>query len=426
MRRSRRGLLAIGMVTVLLAASSCSSSATTAGSQVGNDKVEVFSWWTGAGEQEGLDALIDDFKSTNPGIEFINATVSGGAGSNAKAVLATRLQAGDPPDSYQAHAGLELTSDIKSGRVVDLNSLYDSQRWRDKFPKGLMDAITVEGKIYSVPVDIHRANLLWYNPHVLAGAGISGPPKTWSDFLTQASVLKAKGITPIALGPAWSQKQLLETVLLGELGADLYTGLWNGKTDWRSPQVIAALITCARVFAASDVKSAASDWQPAMDKVMAGGAAYAVMGDWAYAYNIRNKGLKYKTDFQIVPSPGSAGIYDFLSDSFTLPKGAPHSGAAKRWLIECGSVVGQDLFNPEKGAVPARMDVDKSKYTGYLADAMAEWQNPSTKIVGSLAHGVVVSTELGTEIDTALAKFISDSDPDAFVESFVRAYQATR
>ena len=33
------------------------------------------------------------------------ATVAGGAGSNAKAVLATRMQANDPPDSFQVHAG---------------------------------------------------------------------------------------------------------------------------------------------------------------------------------------------------------------------------------------------------------------------------------------------------------------------------------
>src|SRR5262245_34962531 len=74
-------------------------------------QVEVFSWWTGAGEQEGLDAMIADFKSKNAGIEFINAAVSGGAGTNAKAILANRLQANNPPDSYQRHAGLELADD---------------------------------------------------------------------------------------------------------------------------------------------------------------------------------------------------------------------------------------------------------------------------------------------------------------------------
>ncbi|MBT8224835.1 MAG: carbohydrate ABC transporter substrate-binding protein [Dactylosporangium sp.] len=424
MRRSRMGLLSLGVTVVLLASSACSLGE-TASSDQGNDKVEVFSWWTGEGEEEGLEALIDDFTTKNPGIEFINATVSGGAGSNAKQVLSTRLDSNDPPDSYQAHAGLELTGDIQQDRLEDLNALYDREGWRNKIPKGLLEAITVDGRIYSVPVNIHRANLLWYNPKVLANVGIGEPPTTWNEFLTQTSVLKAEGITPIAVGPLWTQKQLLETILLGELGAERYTGLWNGQTDWRSPQVIKALTTAARVFGSSDVKNSSGDWQSSMDRTIAGEAAYTIMGDWAYGYNLR-KSLKYQTDFAVVHSPGAKGIYDFLSDSFTLPKGAPHPKAAEKWLIECGSVDGQDVFNPQKGSIPARTDVDQTKYTGYLAEAMAEWQDPATEIVGSLTHGVTVSVELNDALDAILKKFVEDSDPDGFATSFMTAYAATR
>ena len=34
------------------------------------------------------------------------------------------------------------------------------------FPKQLIDEISVGGKVYSVPVNIHRANMLWDNPKV--------------------------------------------------------------------------------------------------------------------------------------------------------------------------------------------------------------------------------------------------------------------
>ena len=68
-------------------------------------KVEVFSWWVGPGEADGLAAMVKIFQAKYPNIEFVNAAVAGGAGTNAKAVLATRLQGGDPPDSWQAHAG---------------------------------------------------------------------------------------------------------------------------------------------------------------------------------------------------------------------------------------------------------------------------------------------------------------------------------
>ena len=253
--------------------------------EAAKDQVEVFSWWTGAGEQEGLDAMIADFKKKNPTIEVVNAAVSGGAGTNAKAILANRLQAGSPPDSYQRHAGLELADDIKAGKLEDLGKLYQAQGWNDKLPKGLLEAITIDGKIYSVPVNIHRANLIWFVPKTLQALGIAGPPATWKDFLAQAKTIKAKGKTALSIGPAWTQKHLLETVLLGELGPDKYTGLWNGKTDWKSAEVVAALDTFNKVLAASDIKSSAADWQPAADRVTDGAAVYTVMGDWLDAYS---------------------------------------------------------------------------------------------------------------------------------------------
>jgi glucose/mannose transport system substrate-binding protein len=389
-------------------------------------RVEVFSWWTGAGEEEGLQAMIEDFKKKNPGVDFVNAAVSGGAGTNAKAILANRLQAGNPPDSYQRHAGLELADDIKAGVLEDLSSLYDQQGWKEKLPKGLLESITIEGKIYSVPVNIHRANLIWFLPKTLKELGIAGPPKDWKEFLTQAAAIKKKGKTPLAVGPLWTQKHLLETVLLGELGPEKYTGLWNGKTDWKAPEVVKALDTFKKVLSFTDIKSAAADWQPASDRVLDGTAVYNIMGDWLDGYWGRAKKLTFKTDYDVAPSPGSAGVYDFLSDSFTLPVKAKNRDMALKWLEECGSTEGQDLFNPQKGSVPARTDADKSKYKDYLASALADWQNPSTKIVGSLAHGVVANNALGAEIDTALGLFVASGDTKAFGEAVGKAYAGTK
>lgn len=407
---SRRNLLAAGGLA-LLGLPACSVAADGVADD-GSGKVEVFSWWAGPGEKEGLEALVADFRQRNPGIEFDNAAVAGGAGTVARTVLATRLDNDDPPDSYQAHAGLELDGDIEAGHLEDVRYLYDQQRWRDRLPKGLVEALTFDGRIYSVPVNIHRANLLWYNPAVLKARNLP-PAQSWSQFLTQAEVLRAAGVLPLSIGPAWTQKHLLECVLLGELGPDGYTGLWNGATDWAGPPVQRALTLFIKVLEQSDVGTAAGDWQPALDKVVAGTAAYNVMGDWADAY-LRTRGLVFQEGYGVVASPGSARVYDFLSDSFTLPRGAPHRRAAEQWLIECGSVSGQDAFNPQKGSVPARLDADKSKYTGYLAQAVAEWTDSSTRVVGSLTHGVVAGTARSAAVDAALTVFVQDKDTVKF------------
>ena len=128
-------------------------------------QVEVFSWWTGGGEAAGLEAMIKIFNAEYPNVEFINAAVAGGAGTNARAVLATRLQAGDPPDSWQGHAGQELIGTyVAGGQIEPLNDLYEAEGWLAVMPETLIPLISDGGNIYSVPVNIHRANVLWYNP----------------------------------------------------------------------------------------------------------------------------------------------------------------------------------------------------------------------------------------------------------------------
>src|SRR3990170_8405616 len=78
------------------------------GAGAAKSKLEIFSWWTAGGEAEGLAGMFTVYKKLYPNVDIVNATVAGGAGTNAKAVLATRLTGGDPPDSFQVHAGLEV------------------------------------------------------------------------------------------------------------------------------------------------------------------------------------------------------------------------------------------------------------------------------------------------------------------------------
>ena len=226
MWRGRVGILVLVLVAAVVAVPLYAG----AGGGTRADQVEVYSWWTGPGEEDGLGAMIADFQARNPGVHLVNAAVSGGAGSNAKAILASRLLANDPPDSYQRHAGLELADDVRSGKVADLTALYAEQGWTKVLPRGLLDKLAIDGKLYSVPVNIHRANLVWYNPATLRALGIAHPPRSWAEFLKQAELIRTKGRTPLSIGPQWTQKHLLETVLLGELGPDGYEDLFGTPT----------------------------------------------------------------------------------------------------------------------------------------------------------------------------------------------------
>src|SRR5690554_5905868 len=185
--------------------------------QTADAQVEIFSWWTGAGEEAGLQGLIQLFSEKHPDIEVINAAVAGGAGTNAKAVLTSRMQGGDPPDSFQVHGGAELnTGWVAAEKVIGLNDLFEEEGWHDKFPKELIDLVSDNGKAYSVPVNIHRGNVIFYNKKIFDDNKLTAPT-TFDEFYQVADALIAKGITPLALGDKepWTATMLLENILLG-------------------------------------------------------------------------------------------------------------------------------------------------------------------------------------------------------------------
>ncbi|NUP76421.1 MAG: carbohydrate ABC transporter substrate-binding protein [Nonomuraea sp.] len=427
----RRWLAAVSItMTGVLGLAGCGgggsgqASQSAAPSGGGKQQVEVFSWWTGPGEADGLQAMKKIFEDKNPNYTFFDAAVAGGSGDKAKALLQSKLQAGTPPDTFQGHAGAELQGYIKAGNLEDLTFLYDELKLKDVFPAQLVDQISVEGKIYSVPVNIHRSNVLWFNPGVLKDAGIAAAPKTVEEFIADLEKVKAKGKIPISIGSEWTATHLLENVLLGSLGTDAYNALFKPGADWSGPQVTKALENFAKIMSyAGDPQD---DWQPAAKQVADGEAAFNIMGDWAYGYfhNPPDGGLgkKSKTDFDWAPAPGTEGTYMWLSDSFTLPKGAKNRDGAVAWLKVAASKEGQDAFNPKKGSIPARKDADQSLYTDYLADALKDWS--SNKLAGSIQHGVSVSQPWLASINEAVGLYIASKDVKALQQGLVDAAKA--
>jgi glucose/mannose transport system substrate-binding protein len=273
-----------------------------------------------------------------------------------------------------------------------------------------------------VPVNIHRANVLWYNPTVLKDAGVE-VPTSLDEFFTAMDALKTAGMdAPLALGEQWTVMHLMETILLGSLGSESYNGLWDGTKSWGDADVAVALENFVKVLSYTNSDSASLSWQDASQLVVDGDAAFNIMGDWAEGF-FKELGIEPMTGFGWAPVPGTAGTFQFLSDSFVLPTGAPHRDAAIAWLTVAGSKEGQDAFNPVKGSIPARSDGDKALYDVYLQSAMDDWAKDV--VVGSLTHGVVANDSWKSEIDTALGLFLLDLDVENFQTSLVAACVAS-
>ena len=410
------------MLAVMLVISACGTAAKTTVATKSTE-VEVFSWWVGPGEADGLAAMVKVFNQQYPDIKFINAAVTGGAGTNAKAVLATRLAANDAPDSWQAHAGQETIANyLSAGQIKPLDDLFKSTGFDKVLPATLLPLISKDGHPYSVPVNIHRSNVLWYNPKVLAAAGVTANPKTdfktLDDFFAACDKVKAAGKICLSLGAPWTAIHLFENIMIGTIGADKWNGMWTTPptTDWAGADVAAGIANFAKALSFTNADaSTMSDWQPASKLMVDGDAAFNIMGDWAYGYfaNAAPNGLALKphTDFDWAVSPGTYGVFNFLSDSFVLPVGAKHPDATEAWLTVAASKAGQEAFNPLKGSICARTDCNQALFSEYSQDAAKDWT--SNVVVGSLMHGVVAAPAWATSIGTAIGLFQTDTSKTA-------------
>ena len=388
-----RRAVALATAVLLFTAAGCGDD--DDGGEQSADEFEFFSWWTGGGDSEGKEALLELFADQNPDIEFINAAVAGGAGTNAKAVLADRLLANDPPDSYQRHAGLELLDDIKAGEVEDLTYLYDGRGLEGRVPPGpgrqdhrrRQDLL---GAGEHPPVQPACGS----TPQVLQRCGISAPPKTWAEFLTQAETLKAAGkvaaldrprLDPEAPARERPARRARARQVQRPVGRQDRLGVAGGD---RRP---------------GDLQQGAGLHRHRLgSRRLAAGAGQDDRGHRRLQRHGRlggrllrapSKGLTFGTGYDVAPSPGTDGVYNFLSDTFTLPVGAPHRDVPRtKWLTSPARRRARTRSTRKKGSVPARTDPDKSLYKGYLAQALERVAQPDDQgIVGSLAHGVVAN-----------------------------------
>jgi len=383
--------------------------------------LEIFSWWTGAGEEDGLLALIDLFESKYPDVAVENAAVAGGAGTNAKAVLAARMQGNDPPSTFQVHGGAELNESwVAADMMEPLNDFYEEYELMDKFPEELIDLVSKDGNIYSVPVNIHRGNVIFYNKAVFEENGIS-EPTTLDEFMDVLQQLQDAGVTPLAMGDkeAWTATQIFENLLLATLGPDDYRNLWTGDVAFDDDRIVEAAEYFQTILGYVNEDHASRNWQDAAQLVGEGEAGMTNMGDWAKGYFSNDLELETNVDFGYFAFPGTTEDFMVITDTFGLPKGVEDPELVKEFLNVLASQEGQDAFNPLKGSIPARVDADPSKYDEYGTDTMEDFQN--SNLTPSLAHGSAASEGFLTKVNQEVNIFVTQQNVEQFIEKLVQA-----
>jgi glucose/mannose transport system substrate-binding protein len=387
----------------------------------GSNAAEIFSWWVQRGEADALRAILGVYERSHPRHGSITSTTVEG-NARARVELSSRMLHGRPPDTFQVNGGNALLSWVRrtaAGEQMDtIDFLFDSEGWTSAFPPDVLDLVSHRGRLYAVPLNLHRTNSLFYNQRVLAENGLR-PPSTLEELHSVAEILRGRGVVPLAMGYAqpWTLTMLtFEAVLVADAGADYYREFFAGRRTANDSELRRALSHVARMLAYSNEDAARVGWDGALDRMRSGAAAMTIMGDWAKGYLV-TKGCRMGKDFGQAPSPGCARAFVFATDVFGLPKRAAHRAGAIELLKVFGSKEGQQAFSQLKGSIPARADVDVSSYDpSARASARDFLTGPRVPSMTS-----IVPNTFSRALDAAMGAFARGRDPDVVIAT-VRAH----
>ncbi|TQQ79972.1 carbohydrate ABC transporter substrate-binding protein [Halonotius terrestris] len=424
---SRRTVLTTTSAAAVAGLAGCSGGGGGSGGDDGGDggsggnELELLHAWSSGDGNAAIAALIEGFQEENPDVEFAEEPVNGAARSNLDQVVLNKLQANDPPSTFQTWPGKTLEK--FDGAYEDIEGDVWDEDLKENYLAGPQEQAQYNGNYVTVPLNIHRINNLFYNTAVLDEAGVDPASLSSASDVVDACATIAENTDAVPFAQqtsgAWSTVQLWETILLGQAGIDGYEAFINGDGDVAQVESALQSVADLREYYPSD--SSSISFTEANTMVMDGDAAFIHQGDWAAGAYSNADDFNYGEDWGQVTYPGTSGNYLLNMDSFPYMANNPSPEATRKFLSYCGSAEGQVLFNAEKGSIPPRSDADVSALNDFQQDQFEDF-NDADNQPPSIQHGLAVSPGVSTNISSAFSAFLESYNVSGTAESLINAF----
>jgi multiple sugar transport system substrate-binding protein len=352
-RTAAAALLALALATPL---SACSVGGTSSsGGDKNAQEITFLTFETPNLTPQYWDAAIKRITAKLPGIK-VRKLVSPSADRTA---YAKQLRAsGQLPDVMIA---------VSPSGFAEAGDLY---AWQPGELKDFLvpDGGAIDGKVYQLPTNTQTIPNVYYRKSMFTAAGITAPPKTYADLLTDCARLKAKKVTPFVVGGG---KDAFPTVLplTGTVATDVYREDpdWMlrrraGKAKFADPGFVGALRKVGDLADKHyiDPKMVSLDYAATEQAFLKGKGAMYPMGSWFAASGDKSP---IKDDIGVFAWPtddGSELLSQYTGGGLDVNAHAKHLDAAKKFALAFqldkanldASVKSDALFPAIKGYAP--------------------------------------------------------------------------
>jgi len=184
-----------------------------------------------------LEEVIQKTEQDVPGLKVSLDGVEDTVNRNVK--LKAEMASGTQPPIFHLFGGADTQNYSKAGRLLPLKGILTEIGIQDSFFD--LREFDVDGEIYGLPESGYIEGF-FYNKELFEEAGVSGVPATWDELIAAMEKLKAKGITPIAMGAGagdgWVANMLVNNLLVALGGPQIQEGFSTGATKWTDAPVL--------------------------------------------------------------------------------------------------------------------------------------------------------------------------------------------
>ncbi|MER7520666.1 extracellular solute-binding protein [Streptomyces sp. NPDC126499] len=281
-RLLRTAVVGAASLAMTLSLAACGGSGSSAAD--GSDTIRVLVYGDATNKVEKQ--LVDTFNKTSK----VKAVLDTIPGADYQSKLQTIISGKQAPDVFFNWGGGSIKPFVDAGLLMPLDDLIAKDPGlKANFLPSVFDTAVVDGKPYGIPMRGTQPVLLFSNKKVLADAGVT-PPRTWDELLAAVKALKARGVTPIALGGGdkWPTQMWFQYVYDRVAGPEHFRKAVNGdKSVWASADsrralgMLEELIDAGAFGTNYDSVKFTDGGSPAL--LATGKAAFELMGSWEYS-----------------------------------------------------------------------------------------------------------------------------------------------
>lgn len=203
-----------------------------------NGKVTIRYWNRGSGPDDGINALIEKYNTSQDEVEVVYEFY----GENYANIVQMAIAAGDSPDLFAAETGLTVVSLAKNGSIVPVDDLWTDELKTKMHPSTVSRKdLYYQGELYSIPTVIN-AYRLYYNKDLFRASGLDPdmPPKTLEEMRDFAKRITEAGngdfygfALPLGVGQIW--ERVIDPINIAMGVGDRYGyNSATGKYDFQS------------------------------------------------------------------------------------------------------------------------------------------------------------------------------------------------